>query len=132
MSIEIKGINNLIKKLDKLSHIESEKVLQETAKDLTEAIREKAQWSEHAYEIKEQEARKYGNSTYIDVGLATDDWEEAKQLFFMNYGYHPYGGTGYVDKHKQWFDEAVQGAENDIKKKIKEELKKQVKECWEG
>lgn len=132
MSLEIKGINNLLKRLDKLSKIESEKAVKEVAKDLTETIREKANWSEHANSIKEHEARKYGNSTYIDVGLKTDDWESAKQLFFMNYGYHPYGKSGYVDTHKQWFDEAVQGVESDVKKKLKEELKKQVKECWEG
>ncbi|CAG9702599.1 conserved hypothetical protein [Clostridium neonatale] len=133
MSVNIKGINNIINKINKLSNIESERIVIETAKDMAEAIKDKAStFSENADEIKAFEPRKVGNSTYIDVGLKSSesDWEKIKALYFNEYGYHPRGGNTEVDYHKMWFTEVVQEKEKEVKKKLKEELKKQVQECW--
>ncbi|NFT93936.1 hypothetical protein FDF86_16535 [Clostridium botulinum] len=135
MSIQIKGINNLINRIGKLSNIESEKVVVETAKDMEKAIKEKANtFSENADEIKAFEPKKFGNSTYIDVGLKSSesDWDKIKGMYFNNYSYHPRGGATLVDSHIMWFDETVMTKEDEIKAKLKNELKKQVKECWEG
>ncbi|MGN2369381.1 hypothetical protein ACTFJW_04885 [Clostridium cagae] len=139
MSVEIKGINNLINRIGKLSNIESEKIVVEVAKDMEKAIKEKASvFSENANEIKAFKPRKVGNSTYIDVGLKSSesDWDKIKALYFQNYGYNNYGwnfkGQIYIDSHKMWFDETVLSKEDEIKAKLKSELKKEIKECWGG
>ncbi|NFN17833.1 hypothetical protein FDB52_05670 [Clostridium botulinum] len=139
MAIEIKGINNLLKRLNKLSNIETEKVVIEVAKDMEKAIKDKAStFSNNANEIKAFKPRKCGKSTYIDVGLKSSesDWNKIAPLWYQNWGFYNYGwnfkGQLYVEAHKMWFGEVVQSKENEFKNKLKEELKKQVKECWEG
>ncbi|NFT93930.1 hypothetical protein FDF86_16495 [Clostridium botulinum] len=135
MSIQIKGINNLINRIGKLSNIETEKAVISVAKDIEKAVKEKAStFSDNADEIKAFEPKKFGKSTYIHVGLKSSesDWDKIKGMYFNNYGYHPRGGATFVDSHIMWFDETVQAKEDEIKAKLKNELKKQVKECWEG
>lgn len=139
MSIEIKGINNLINRINKLSNIEANKAVEVVAKDIEKAIKNKAsEFSSHSDAIKAFEIRKYGNSSYCDIGLKASEcnWEDAKGLWFQQWGFYNSGLNfknthPYVDVHKQWFNEAVESIESDAKKKLKEELKKQVKECWQ-
>ncbi len=135
MSVEIKGINNLINRIGKLSNIESEKVVVEVAKDMQEAIKDKAStFSENADEIKAFEPKKCGKSTYIHVGLKSSesDWDKIKGIYFNNYGYHPRGGNTYVNNHVMWFDETVQSKEEEVKTKLKTRLKEEVKQAWKG
>lgn len=139
MSIEIKGINNLLKRLNKLSNIETKEAVIEVAKDMQKAIQAKAStFSQNADEIKAFEPRTYSNgSSYIDVGLKSgdSDWENIKGLYFQNYGFHNYGWNfinthPYITNHLMWFDEAVQNVENDIKSKLKAKLKEEVQKAW--
>ncbi|SFC15073.1 hypothetical protein [Clostridium uliginosum] len=135
MSVEIKGINNLINRIGKLSNIESEKVVIEVAEDMAKVIKEKAStFSENSEEIKAFKPKKFGKSTYIDVGLKSSesDWDKIKGMYFNNYGYHPRGGATLVNEHIMWFDETVQGKENQVKTRLKAKLKEEVKKCWEG
>ncbi|MFT8349470.1 hypothetical protein [Clostridium saccharoperbutylacetonicum] len=138
MAIEIRGIDNLLKRLNKLSNLETKETVLEVAKDMQEAIQNKASsFSENADEIKAFEPRTYGNgSTYIDVGLKNgdSDWEKIKGLYFQNYGFNDYGwnfkGQYYITNHLMWFNEAVQSAENDCKSKLKVKLKQEIQKCW--
>ena len=86
MSIEIKGINNLINRINKLSNIEANKAVEIVAKDMERAIKSKAaEFSSHSDAIKAFEIRKYGNSSYCDIGLKASEcnWEDAKGLWFQ-------------------------------------------------
>lgn len=138
MAIEIKGINNLINRLNKLSNIETKEIIIEVSKDMQEAIKEKASnFSQNSDEIKAFEARSYANgSTYIDVGLKSSDsdWERIKGLYFQNYGFNDYGwhfsGQYHITNHLMWFDEAVQSATGDCKSKLKAKLKEEIQKCW--
>lgn len=136
MAIEIKGIDSLLKRLNKLSNIETKEAVLEVAKDMQKAIQDKASiFSSNSDEIKAFEPRTYTNgSSYIDVGLKSSDsdWDKIKGLYFNNYGFHPRGGATYVDKHLMWFDEAVQSAENECKSKLKAKLKEEIAKCWKG
>lgn len=138
MAIEIKGIDNLLKRLNKLSNIETKEAVIEVAKDMQEAIQNKAStFSQNADEIKAFEPRTYGNgNTYVDVGLnsANSDWKKIKGLYFQNYGFNDYGwnfkGQYHITNHLMWFNEAVQSAENDCKSKLKTKLKQEIQKCW--
>ncbi|MBN1055686.1 hypothetical protein DVW05_10065 [Clostridium botulinum] len=137
MSIEIKGINNILKKLDKLSKIETKEAVQDVAKDVEKAIQNKANVFSEKYKcVKACEPRCYGNSSYIDVGLKSSEYnfEEWKELWYQNYGFDDYGwnftGQYHITSHLMWFDEAIMEIENDIKKKLKNKLKEQIKQCW--
>lgn len=138
MAIEIKGIDNLLKRLNKLSNIETKEAVIEVAKDMQEAIQNKAStFSQNADEIKAFEPRTYGNgNTYVDIGLKSgdSDWGKIKGLYFQNYGFNDYGwnfkGQYHITNHLMWFDEAVQSAENDCKTKLKFKLKQEIQKCW--
>ncbi|NFE93711.1 hypothetical protein [Clostridium botulinum] len=139
MSIEIKGIDNLLKRLNKLSNLETKAAVEEVAKDMEKVIRDKAgTFSSKSDCVKACETRNYGNSCYIDVGLKNTEapFEEWKELYYQNYGYDDYGwnftGQYHITNNAMWFNEAVESIEKDCKKKLKEKIKKQIKECWNG
>lgn len=140
MAIEIKGINNLLKKLNKLSKIETREAVEEIADDMEKAIQSYAhKFSDTGYMyISKCEPRVYGNSCYIDVGLKADGgtWEEWKGLYFQNYGFWDYGwrfnGQFHIAYHLMWFNTAIQSAEKECKRKLKAKLKEQIRECWDG
>lgn len=137
MSIQIKGLNSLINKLNKLSNIETKKIIEEIAVDAETTIREKAKtFSDTAYlYIAKGEARTYGLSTYVDVGLKNDyqPFELWKGLWFHQWGYFNYGlnfsGQEYLNMHQLWFNEAVDSVKQESLNKIKVRLKNEIKEA---
>lgn len=133
--IKIDGLDKIFKKLDKLSHIETEKAVEEVAKDVESAIRNKAKtFSDTSYMyVGQSEKRKYGKSCYIDVGFHKDnaDFEKWKSLWFQNWGYFDYGwnfsGQIYIQQHQLWFNEAVQSIGKETQKKLKEKIRQEIK-----
>lgn len=139
MSIEIKGINNLIKRLNNLSKIETKSAVEDAAKLMEESIKNKASsFSVKSEIIKACDPRNYGNNCYIDVGLNNTNapFDEWKELWFQQWGFYDYGlnfsGQYYINNHILWFDEAVQSAEDEVKKVLKQKLKQQIRQCWKG
>ena len=133
MSLEIKGINNLIKKLDNLTNINTEEIIKDVAKDMETAIKDEAKTFSKNYEyVGECEPRKYGRSVFVDVGLKNENapWDEWKELWYHNWGYRDFGlnfqGSPYIETHKLWFDNAVKGAEGEVKKKLKNRLQEEL------
>lgn len=139
MAIELKGIDNLLKRLNKLSNIETKEAVIEVAKDMQKAIKDKAStFSDNADEIKAFEPRTYANgSSYVDIGIKSSDsdWDKIKGLYFQNYGFYNSGWNfknthPYIDNHILWFNEAIQSIENECKSKLKVKLKEEIQKCW--
>lgn len=137
LGIELKGLNNVLKKLDNLSNVKTEHIVSEVAKDMQEAITKKA--SEVSQEgsnfIGISPSRKYDSSCFIDVGLKNEfySFEDWKSLWFQHWGFNDYGlnftGQYYVATHKMWYDEAVNGAANAATIKLKNKLKQEVRKA---
>lgn len=135
MGLEIKGINNILKKIDNLSHIEKEKVVEEAAEELEKKISDKAKtFSNTSYMyVGKGEKRVYGLSCFIDVGFSKDNapFDLWKSLWFQNWGYFDKGlnfnGDIYINKHQFWFDETVKSSGKDIQKQLKEKLRQEVR-----
>ncbi|WP_338630325.1 hypothetical protein [Clostridium baratii] len=133
--IKIDGLDRLIKKLDKLSRIETEKAIEEAGKEVEESIRNEAKtFSDTSYlYISRSDIRKYRMSCYIDIGLKNDDvpFDEWKGLWFHNWGYFNKGlkfnGEMYINPHYLWFNESVKSIEKDVQKKLKEKIRKEIK-----
>lgn len=138
MSISISGVDNLLKRLNKLSNIETKEAVIEVAKDMQKAIQYKAStFSDNAEEIKAFDPRTYANgSSYIDIGLKSSDsdWSKIKGLYFQNYGFDNHGwnfsGQYHITNHILWFNEAIQGVESECKNKLKAKLKEEIQKCW--
>ncbi len=139
MSVEIKGINSILKKLNQLSSINTDKVIEEVAEDLREDISKAAkEFSDTSYMyVGKGEIRKYGLSSYVDVGFGKDDadFDLWKPLWFQQWGYFDKGlnfkGDFFIANHQFWFDEAIESSSGKIKKKLKEKLKHEVKKALE-
>ncbi|WP_294350558.1 hypothetical protein [uncultured Clostridium sp.] len=133
MSLDIKGINNLIKKLDNLSNIDTKSVVHRVAEDMTLSIQDEVKKFSDKYEYVGQcHVRCYRKGIYIDVGLSNDldPWDDWKELWYHQWGYRDYGlnfsGSPFIDVHKMWFDIAVKNAETEVKKELKEKLKEEI------
>lgn len=139
MSVEIKGINSILKKLNQLSSINTDKVIEEVAEELREDISKAAkEFSDTSYMyVGKGEIRKYGLSSYVDVGFGKDDadFDLWKPLWFQQWGYFDKGlnfkGDFFISNHQFWFNEAIENSSGKIKKKLKEKLKHEVKKALE-
>lgn len=135
MSIDIKGIDTLIKKLDRLSRIESKKAVEEAADIILNSIRDAASFSSVGEKAGRCEAREYGTSYFLDIGFSNEilEFDEWKHLWFHNWGYFNKGlnftGQYYINIHQMWFDRAVKAAQNEVEQKIKARLKEEVRNC---
>ncbi|MGL4742276.1 MAG: hypothetical protein ACRC41_16025 [Sarcina sp.] len=135
MSINIKGVDTLIKKLDRLSRIESKKAVEEAANVVLNSIRSGASFSVAGQKAGKCEVRDYGSSYFLDVGFSNEivSFDEWKPLWFHQWGYFNYGwnfrGKLYINMHQMWFTRAVQAAEEEVKRKIKTRLKEEVRNC---
>lgn len=135
MSMKLEGLDKLFKKLNNLSHIETEKAIEEVAKDVETTIKNEAKkFSDTSYMyVGQSEKRKYGTSCYVDVGFHSDnaEFDEWKPLWFQNWGYFDKGlnfnGEIYIDKHQLWFNEAVKSVEKNVQRKLKEKIRREIK-----
>ena len=132
MSIEIKGIDKLINKLNKISNIEAKKIIDDVANDVETAIISEARKfsdTEYLY-IGKCETRNYGSSCYVDIGLRNDyvDFNKWKGLWYHNWGYTHWKSGKRIEPHSMWFDNAVNGAKNQALSKVKSKLKQELKE----
>lgn len=135
MSISIQGLDTLITKLDKLSKIESKKIIESVGDEVQRSITNSArEFSQEEYKhIAKCESRDYGNSYYLDIGLANDKapFEAWKGLWFHQWGYWNHGlnfkGEKYISMHQMWFDKAVQAVEPKAKRMIREKIREEFK-----
>lgn len=129
MGASIQGVGKLIDKLNKLSHIEAKKIVNEIANDVEKAIVNYCpeDTSKSKESVGKCEVRDYGSSCYIDIGLARSNapFEDWKGAWFNNWGFDNHGKM--VTKHVMWFNDAISSVEKQsldkIKKKVKEEVK---------
>lgn len=132
MSLEIKGLNNLIKKLDNLSNMKTDDIVQEVAEDMQKKLQEKArEFSDTEYKcIRITEKRTYKNgSCFIDVGLKNDEvpFDNWKGLWYHQWGYRQYffgHDTGKMTTmHQLWFDEGIEEIAKETKQKMRAKIK---------
>lgn len=135
MAFEIKGINNLIKKLSNLENINTKQIVEKVADKVEKQIQNEASsfsQTESKY-IGKSEVRQYGKSVFIDVGLKNDNapFERWKGLYFGNFGFRQfyYGhDLGYMNtKHLLWFENAVNNISTTAKTEIKKELLEEIR-----
>lgn len=139
MTITIKGLNSLTKKLNNLDNIKAKSSVNEVTKIVEKGLRDEASnFSRRAHLIGEVDTREYSNGTYyVDVGLKNDSqpWEEWKQLYFHHYGYNQklWGKNSniYTKPYQFWFTKAIDNMEQEtlkeLKKKLREEIRKALK-----
>lgn len=137
MAIQLKGLDRVIKKLDKLSNIKTRDIMEEVAEITTKGIQQEAQkFSDTSYMyVNKVEVRDYGTSCFIDVGLSNDNaqFELWKPLWFQHWGFNDYGlnftGQYYINNHKSWFEEAIAKQEQKALKAIKQKTQAKIREA---
>lgn len=135
MGVTLKGLDNLLNKLDKLSNISTRDIIEEVADGTSIAIKEEARkFSDTSYlYCGKAKVREYGISCFIDVGFSTDNtpFELWKPLWFQHWGFYDHGlnfsGQFYVSNNRLWFDTAVKGYEKKAKREIKKKLQSKVR-----
>lgn len=138
MAIQLKGINTLTNKLNKLSNVKAKNAIETVAKEVETGLKNEAsKFSNKGYKhIGKAETREYSNGNYfVDVGLKNSSapWEEWKHLYFHHYGYNQfmYGKpTGkFTNMHQFWFTNAIDNMEQEVLKEIKAKLRKEIREA---
>lgn len=138
MGIELKGLNRLLTKLDNVSKVSTAKILEEVAESTADAIKDSAkQFSDTAYQYAGTvEVRKYGLSSFIDVGFSSDNtpFELWKPLWFQHWGFNDYGlnftGQFYISNNKNWFEEAINKHEKQAIKAIKTKTLGEIRKAF--
>ena len=131
----IKGLDKLIKKLDDLTDLGVDKIVEDCGEKLRKSIQEEAKKfsdEEYQYILKTQTQIYNNNSASIQVGLLNTQapFESYKGLYFNNYGFELWKNGKYYAPHVGWFDTAVENARKEIiaemKKQLNNEIKKKV------
>lgn len=129
MGITIKGVDNLINKLNKLSNIETRETVMEVANDMSSAIKNACpvDTGNSRGEVGVVDTRQYANATYIDVGLSSSksDWSKIRGAYFNNYGWN--SGGKHHGPNIGWFDNAVAKESSKAKAKLKKKLQEEIK-----
>ena len=139
MPLSIKGMDSVISKLNKLSNIQAQKIVEEVGEKVEKAIVTAASFSKEEKEyIGKCDVRNYGKSYFIDIGLANTNapFEKWCGLWYQNWGYQNkgwnFGENGpFVTVHQLWFDQAIENVGptllKETKLKIKQEISKALK-----
>mgnify|MGYP000667023382 CR=1 FL=1 len=149
MAIKISGLDNVIKKLDDLSNIKTDTLVEDAAKKIEEGIKARASFSDEEknlqtkideinaqYEEVNKQILALGKSVFIDIGLKNDEvpFELWKGLWFHNWGYWNkgwnFGENGpYIFMHSLWFEDAVNNVGKSVRSELKSEIKKVISQA---
>lgn len=131
----IKGLDKLIKKLDDLTDLGVENIINDCGNKLKNKIQDEARtFSDTEYQyILVGETKIYGNNSgKVSIGLLNTkaNFEDYKGLYFNNYGFELWKNGKYYAPHVGWFDIAVENARKEIiaemRKQLNNEIKKKV------
>lgn len=127
----IKGLDKLMKKLESLTDLDTQTIVEDCGEKLRKYIQEEAkEFSNEEYQyLMKGETKIYNtNSASIEVGLLNTqaDFENYKGLYFNNFGFELWKNGKYYAPHLGWFDTAVENARKKIIDDMKKQLKKEI------
>ena len=128
----IKGLDKLMKKLESLTDLDTQTIVEDCGEKLRKSIQNEAREfsdEEYQYILKGQTKIYNSNSASIQVGLLNTEanFEDYKGLYFNNYGFELWKNGKYYAPHIGWFDTAVVNAKKEIIADMKEQLKNEIK-----
>ena len=128
----IKGLDKLMKKLESLTDLDTQTIVEDCGEKLRKSIQNEAREfsdEEYQYILKGQTKIYNSNSASIQVGLLNTEanFEDYKGLYFNNYGFELWKNGKYYAPHSGWFDTAVENAKKEIITDMKEQLKNEIK-----
>ena len=136
MSVEFSGFNELINDLNNLGNIGNKigrQAVEEGAKIVLEqqkkdAPRDADDNDHGADKLDITEIKKYSKSGTIvgKVGISADNWEEAKHLYYQNYGYELWKNGEMVNVHVGWIDDSFKKVKDKASEKIIEIAKQEI------
>ena len=128
----IKGLDKLMKKLESLTDLDTQTIVEDCGEKLRKSIQNEAREfsdEEYQYILKGQTKVYNTNSASIQVGLLNTEanFDDYKGLYFNNYGFELWKNGKYYSPHVGWFDTAVENAKKEIITDMKEQLKNEIK-----
>ena len=135
MSVEFSGFDELINDLNNLGNIGNKigkKAVEEGAKIVLEQQKKNAPRdadNEHgADKLDITEIKKYAKSSTVvaKVGISSENWEEAKHLYFQNYGYELWKNGKMVNTHVGWIDDSFKKCKDKATEKMIEIAKQEI------
>lgn len=128
----IKGLDKLMKKLESLTDLDTQTIVEDCGEKLRKSIQNEAREfsdEEYQYILKGQTKVYNTNSASIQVGLLNTEanFDDYKGLYFNNYGFELWKNGKYYAPHLGWFDTAVENARKEIIANMKEQLKNEIK-----
>lgn len=137
MSLEIKGIDKLLKQMEyldinikKASVTAVNKALEDTLDDLKRIAPKDTGESRKHLSIDGKGAKKYRKSTWGKMGITSENWSKTKGLYFNHHGFINHINGKKVTKHIGWMDRAgekiLPKAENIIINELNKEIKKHL------
>lgn len=137
MNIDIKGINSLLNKLQRLENVNFQQEIQQIGdiviKQMQSVTPRNTGKSAESIGVDSIISYKMGFLMKIGLSSKTAPWDDWKGVYFQNYGYHNWGQGGrfkgvLVMTHLNWFTDFSNGISNEVKKTIKFYLQQKIRE----
>lgn len=137
MNIDIKGINSLLNKLQRLENVNFQQEIQQIAdiviKQMQSVTPKNTGLAQSSIGVSDMINMKMGFIMKVGLSPKTAPWDDWKSVYFQNYGYHNWGQNGrykgvFVTTHLGWFTEFEQSISDEVKKTIKFYLQQKIRE----
>lgn len=137
MNIDIKGINSLLNKLQRLENVNFQQEIKQIGDVIIKQMQSVAprDTGKSAESIGVDDIISYKMSFIMKVGLSnkTAPWDDWKGAWFQQWGFHNWGQGGrykgvFVATHIGWFTEFEQSISDEVKKTIKFYLQQKIRE----
>ena len=136
MAVKFSGFDDLINDLNNLGAIGNKigkQAVEEGAKIVLEQQKKDAPRdaddNEHgADKLDITEIKKYAKSGTVvgKVGISAENWEEAKHLYFQNYGYELWKNGKMINTHVGWIDDSFKKCKDKATKVIIDVASKEI------
>lgn len=137
MNIDIKGINSLLNKLQRLENVDFQAEIKQIGEEVIRQMQSVTprDTGKSAESIGVDSIISYKMGFLMKIGLSskTAPWDDWKGVYFQNFGYHNFGHGGrykgvFVMTNLNWFTEFSNGISDEVKKTIKFYLQQKIRE----
>lgn len=137
MNIDIKGINSLLNKLQRLENVNFQQEIKQIGdiviKQMQSVTPVNTGLSQQSIGVSDMINMRMGFIMKVGLSPKTAPWDDWKGVYFQNYGYHNWGQNGrykgaFVNAHLGWFTEFEQSISDEVKKTIKFYLQQKIRE----
>lgn len=132
LSQKIQDLGNVGKKIAKESLLDSAEIVLKQQKQDAPKAKSNSTKGYSGLSIDKKIKTYKGGSSYVKIGITSENWETLKHLYFHHFGYENKGRGNrykgmYISKHAGWMNKSFDKCKDKAKLRLYENIKSKIK-----